>query len=53
MSCGPDAVRDVVKVFLEHFDGEAEIPAQLIKFTLVQREPFDDFLPPGLFSCHD
>jgi hypothetical protein len=47
-----NAAGDVVKVLLEHFDGEPEVVAHIVKTPLVFAEQVDDFLTSGLFRRH-
>ena len=44
---GTDAALDVAEVFLEHFDGEAKIPAEIVKLPFTLRQSLNDLLTSG------
>ena len=47
MPTGANAALDVAEVLLEHFDGETEIMAEVVKLPLGVRQLFDDLLTSG------
>jgi len=44
---GANAALDVAEVLLEHFDGQAEITAEVVKLPFSLSQTFDDLLTSG------